>query len=63
MRCISLKGKKINSVTVYRTLETPDYTTIHIQKIKFREVGHTGSCTLRHDSRTGTFHDLPLEQA
>ena len=56
-------NKPDNILSVYRTLELPDYTTIHIQKVKFREVGHTGSCTLRHDSRTGTFHDLPPEKS
>lgn len=55
-------NKPDNILSIHRTLELPDYTTVHIQKIKFREVGHTGSVTLRHDSRTGTFHDVPPEK-
>lgn len=50
-------NKPDNILSIYRTNEQPDMTQVHIQKIKFREVGHTGSCTLRHDSRTGTFYD------
>lgn len=53
-------NKPDNILSIYRTLEQPDYTQVLIQKIKFREVGHTGSVTLRHDSRTGTFHDVPV---
>lgn len=55
-------SKPDNILSIHRTIDTPDYTTIHIQKVKFREVGHTGSVTLRHDSRTGTFHDVPAEK-
>lgn len=55
-------NKPDNILSIYRTIEQPDYTQIHIQKIKFREVGHTGTCTLRHDSRTGTFYDIPAEK-
>lgn len=55
-------NKPDNILSIYRTVEQPDYTQVLIQKIKFREVGHTGSVTLRHDSRTGTFHDLPPEK-
>jgi twinkle protein len=55
-------SKPDNILSVYRTNEQPDMTQIHIQKVKFREVGHTGSVTLRHDARTGTFYDVPIEQ-
>lgn len=55
-------NKPDNILSIYRTLEQPDYTQVHIQKIKFREVGHTGSVTLRHDARTGTFYDIPVEE-
>ncbi len=55
-------NKADNILSIHRTLEHPDHTTIHIQKIKFREIGNKGSVTLRHDSRTGTFHDLPISQ-
>ena len=55
-------NKPDNILSIYRTNEEPDLTQVHIQKVKFREVGHTGSCTLRHDSRTGTFYDLKPEQ-
>jgi twinkle protein len=54
-------NKPDNILSVYRTNDAPDLTQIHIQKVKFREVGHTGSCTLRHDARTGTFADIPPE--
>lgn len=51
-------NKPDNILSIHRTHEEPDMTQVHVQKVKFREVGHTGSCTLRHDSRTGTFHDI-----
>jgi len=54
-------SKPDNILSIHRTVLHPDLTTIHVQKIKFREVGHTGSVTLRHDSRTGIFLDLPPE--
>lgn len=56
-------NKPDNILSIHRDLAQPNYTTVHIQKIKFREVGHQGSITLRHDARTGTFHDLPLDRA
>lgn len=54
-------SKPDNILSIYRTVEQPDHTQVLIQKIKFREVGHTGSVTLRHDARTGTFHDVAPE--
>ncbi len=55
-------NKPDNILSIFRTNEQPNYTQVLIQKIKFREVGHTGSVTLRHESSTGTFHDLPPGQ-
>lgn len=52
-------SKPDNILSVHRAFDQPDHTTIHIQKIKYREIGQKGSVTLRHDSRTGTFHDMP----
>lgn len=52
-------NKPDNILSIYRTIEQPDYTQVFVQKVKFREVGHTGVCLLRHDASTGTFHDAP----
>lgn len=52
-------NKPDNILSVYRESEHPTGTQIHIQKVKFREVGHTGTVVLRHDARTGTFYDPP----
>jgi twinkle protein len=49
------------NLSVYRDEAHPTLTQIHIQKVKFREVGHKGTATLRHDAWTGTFYDLPVE--
>lgn len=55
-------NKPDNVLSVYREIEHPTGTQIHIQKVKFREVGHTGTVVLRHDARTGTFYDLPVSE-
>jgi len=54
-------NKPDNILSIYRALDQPNYTQVHVQKIKFREVGHLGTVLLRHDAGTGTFHDLPPE--
>lgn len=53
-------NKPDNILSVYRDMHQLDFTQVHIQKIKFREVGHVGVVTLRHDSETGAFHDVGL---
>lgn len=51
-------NKPDNILSIYRTQDQPDFTQIHVQKVKFREVGHTGSVTLKHEPLTGTFADV-----
>lgn len=54
-------NKPDNILSIYRDDDFPDRTQIHIQKIKFREIGTKGMVTLRHDAKTGTFYDLSAE--
>lgn len=55
-------NKPDNILSVYRDMEEHDRTQVHIQKVKFREVGCKGVAILRHDARTGTFYDLPAKR-
>lgn len=48
-------------LSVYRDPAEASLTQIHIQKVKFREVGHVGVVTLRHDAFTGAFYDMPVQ--
>ena len=43
-----------NGIVLYRQPQS-DEVDIHIQKIRFREVGKLGSCRLRYDRLTGRF--------
>lgn len=52
------RNKADNCICVWRDLEDPKLeTTIYVQKIRFREVGRVGQCTLNYDWRSGGFKD------
>jgi twinkle protein len=55
-------NKPDNILSVYIDREHPAHTQIHIQKVKFREVGRVGCVNLAHLSWTGTFADVPVEK-
>lgn len=53
------RNKADNAVTVWRNVGHDDQSVadIHIQKIRFKEVGKVGLCSLRFDSGSGSFVD------
>lgn len=51
-----------NGIVIYRDRDSDDnLTEVHIQKIRFREVGHTGMVRLGFDRPTGRFSDLETD--
>jgi twinkle protein len=53
------RNKADNAVTVWRNVGHDDQSVadIHVQKIRFKEVGKVGLCSLRFDNGTGSFVD------
>lgn len=53
------RNKADNAITVWRNVGYEDQSVadIHIQKIRFKEVGKVGLCSLRYDSIRGSFID------
>lgn len=47
------------AITVWRDLANPDSqeVTIHIQKIRFKHIGHAGAVTLKWDRLSGRYHE------
>lgn len=50
------RNKADNCITVYRDFKT-DKVQIHIQKIRFREVGRVGVAELNYDVNTGRYYE------
>jgi twinkle protein len=48
------RNKADNCITVFRIMGTPD-VDIHVQKVRFKEVGEVGKVTLRYDRVTGVY--------
>ena len=53
------RNKADNGITIYRNVgeDDDDICDIHIQKIRFKEVGRVGMVSLRCDRRIGIYHD------
>lgn len=53
------RNKADNAITVWRNVGYEDQSVvdIHIQKIRFKEVGKVGLCSLRFDHNTGSYVD------
>lgn len=53
------RNKADNAITVWRNVgyEDQNVADIHVQKIRFKEVGKVGLCSLRHDNVSGSFID------
>ena len=51
------RGKADNGICVWRDLSAHDKSEvdIHVQKIRFRQIGHLGKVTLLYDSPTATY--------
>ena len=54
------RNKADNCLTVYRDLEDPDSQAvqIHVQKVRFREIGKVGLAELAYNHLVGTYHEL-----
>lgn len=54
------RNKADNGIVLWRDLNEParHSVEIHVQKIRFREVGKIGGCELRYDPATGAYFDL-----
>ncbi len=50
------RNKADNCITVYRHIES-DLVDVHIQKIRFKEVGKIGMVALKYDSSTGRYFE------
>lgn len=53
------RNKADNAITVYRNVgeEDDDISDIHIQKIRFKEIGRVGMISLRADKLAGQYYD------
>lgn len=53
------RNKADNALAVYRNVgeDDNDVSDIHIQKIRFKEIGRVGLVSLRSDSACGRYHD------
>jgi len=52
------KNKADNALTVWRDVKKNDYITqVHVQKIRFKEIGKLGMATLLYDYRSGRYYD------
>jgi hypothetical protein len=58
-------NKADNCITVWR--DQSDYTKqdvdIHVQKVRFKHIGHIGVATLMYDRTTGRYHEIPKADA
>ena len=52
------RNKADNCITVFRNMGTPD-VDIHVQKVRFKEVGEVGKVTLRYNRVTGVYSVIP----
>ena len=53
------RNKADNCLCVWRDVAASNNETdVHVQKVRFREIGRVGCCRLRFDPTTGRFHDL-----
>jgi twinkle protein len=54
-------NKADNCITIWR--DQSDYkkqeVDIHVQKVRFKHIGHIGLATLRYDRTTGRYHEIP----
>jgi twinkle protein len=52
------RNKADNCLCVWRDVSDPNTATqLHVQKIRFREIGHVGMCELRYDRECGQYID------
>lgn len=53
------RNKADNSISVYRNVgeEDDDISDIHVQKIRFKEIGRVGMVSLRADKGSGCYYD------
>lgn len=53
------RNKADNGIVVFRDINEPDKpgVEIHVQKIRFREIGKVGGCELKYDKVTGGYSD------
>ena len=53
------RNKADNGITIYRNVgeDDDDVCDIHVQKIRFKEIGRVGLVSLRCDRRCGIYHD------
>jgi twinkle protein len=55
-------NKSDNCITVQLTDEhNSPFVDIHVQKIRFKHIGHRGMATLKYDRVTGRYADIPQE--
>lgn len=58
------RNKTDNGLVIWRDMESQiDEIELHVQKIRFREIGKTGKAKLRYDRMTGCFSDTKLRVA
>jgi len=50
------RNKADNAITVYRNFDS-DVVDIHIQKIRFKEIGKVGLAQLRYEFSTGRYKE------
>ncbi|MDE2470828.1 MAG: hypothetical protein KGL35_19300, partial [Bradyrhizobium sp.] len=53
------RNKADNGIVVYRDINEPEnpLVEIHVQKVRFREVGKVGGVELKYDKATGCYSD------
>jgi twinkle protein len=57
------RNKADNAITVWRDVtDDRDVTQIHVQKIRFREVGRVGMVELQFDRATGRYFDIEQDE-
>ena len=57
-------NKADNCLTVWRDKEHADqHVSVHVQKVRFREVGGLGYAELRYEKTTGRYFDSGIWQA
>jgi twinkle protein len=52
-------NKADNIITVHRPDMHDDVTEIHVQKVRFKNLGRVGGGKLRYNRVTGQYHDIP----
>lgn len=56
------RNKADNCITIWRDVESNStHVEVHIQKVRFREIGRPGAIALLYDRTTGRFHEPRLE--